>query len=235
LEITTLENLENISKKSLYSAGVMQYSIAHSFNILSRYANFINVLELGPAEGVMTHLLSHRAQQLTLVEGSQLFCGALSNDFPDACVIHSLFETFEPVIQFDTIVMGHVLEHVDDPVALLKRVKNWLTPNGIVFCSVPNAMSVHRQAAVIMGLLETESALNDLDRHHGHKRVYYPELLRQHFIQAGFGIDSYGGYWLKALSNKQLEAVCDESMINGFMLLGERYPDISAEIYVVAR
>ena len=235
MEITTLENLENISKNSLYSAGVMQYSIAHSFNILSRYANFIDVLELGPAEGVMTHLISNRAQQLTLVEGSQLFCAALSNDFPDACVIHSPFESFEPATRFDTIVMGHVLEHVDDPVALLKRVKSWLSPNGIVFCSVPNAMSVHRQAAVIMGMLETESALNDLDRHHGHKRVYYPELLRQHFIQAGFRIDSYGGYWLKALSNKQLEAVCDESMVKGFMLLGERYPDIAAEIYVVAR
>jgi len=51
---------------------------------------------------------------------------------------------------------GHVLEHVDDPVAVLRLVKSWLKPGGRVLAAVPNARSIHRQAAVIMGLLPYE-------------------------------------------------------------------------------
>ena len=36
-------------------------------------------------------------------------------------------------------MLGHVLEHVEDPVAILQRVKMWLNANGRVFAAVPNA------------------------------------------------------------------------------------------------
>lgn len=39
----------------------------------------------------------------------------------------------------------------------------------------PNCRSIHRQAAVITGLLKSEDELNDLDRHRGHPRVFNPE------------------------------------------------------------
>jgi 2-polyprenyl-3-methyl-5-hydroxy-6-metoxy-1,4-benzoquinol methylase len=39
---------------------------------------------------------------------------------------------------FDVIVMNHVLEHVNDPVAMLRDVKRLLVPNGIVHIAVPN-------------------------------------------------------------------------------------------------
>jgi 2-polyprenyl-3-methyl-5-hydroxy-6-metoxy-1,4-benzoquinol methylase len=232
---TTLEHLEKIAENSLYSKGIMVQSIEYCFKVMSRYAKFNDVLELGPAEGVMTRLLAENSTNLTLVEGSYLFCESLRENYRSATVIHSLFETYEPSCKFDTIVLSHVLEHVDNPVGLLSRLTDCLKPDGIVFCAVPNAMSIHRQTAVIMGILETETALNELDHHHGHKRVYYPELLRSHFRKSGLTIESFGGYWLKSFSNGQLEIISDEQITDGFMQLGEQYPDIAGEIYVVAK
>jgi hypothetical protein len=58
--------------------------------------------------------------------------------------------------------------------------------------------------------------------------------LRRDFHAAGFKIQIFGGYWLKPLSNAQIEAAWTPAMLDAFMQLGERYADIAAEIYVVA-
>lgn len=103
-----------------------------------------------------------------------------------------------------------------------------------MFAAVPNARSLHRQAAVIMGLLASEDALNARDRHHGHRRVFDPETFQRVFSEAGLTVVSVGGYWLKPVSNRQLEEAWTPEMLDAFMQLGERYPEIAAEIYVVA-
>ncbi|MBX3678154.1 MAG: class I SAM-dependent methyltransferase [Rhodocyclaceae bacterium] len=229
-------HLERISTASLYAAGANAATIEYSFRIASRHLTGSSLLELGPAEGVMTELLATTGKQLTLVEGSGLFCEDLRRRFPKATVVHSLFEEFQPERQFDNIILGHVLEHVLDPVDILSHARKWLVPEtGRLFAAVPNARSLHRQAAVIMGLLPSEDALNEMDRHHGHRRVFNPESFRNAFNQAGLAIELFGGYWLKPVSNRQIEEHWTPEMLQAFMCLGERYPDIAGEIYVLAR
>ena len=75
---------------------------------------------------------------------------------------------------------------------------------------------------------------NESDVLHGHKRVYDMNLLNNHFLNADFNIVSSGGYWLKPLSNSQIEKYWSDEMLSAFMALGESYPDISAEIYVAS-
>ena len=65
--------------------------------------------------------------------------------------------------------------------------------------------------------------------------MYNPESYRNDFLQAGFKIEVFGGYWMKPVSNKQIEETWTPQMLEAFMALGERYPDIAGEIYVVAR
>ena len=183
----------------------------------------------------MTELLMTTGLEMTVIEGSSLFCKDLAERFPEATVIHTLFEEYEPSVQYDNIVLGHVLEHVLDPVGILKLAKTWLKPgSGRIFAAVPNARSLHRQAAVIMGLLTSEDELNEMDIHHGHRRVFNPESFRNCFYQAGLEIEIFGGYWLKPVANRQIEASWTPQMLRAFMQLGERYPDIAGEIYVVA-
>ncbi|MBU1378785.1 MAG: class I SAM-dependent methyltransferase [Alphaproteobacteria bacterium] len=231
---TERSRLHAIAADSTYGAGANGASIAHSFEVFSRHIRPGPILEMGPAEGIMTGGLATLGEPLTLVEGAAPFCESLKARFPQADVVNALFEEFQPGTQFQTIILGHVLEHVEDPVDILTRAKAWLAPGGRIMAAVPNARSVHRQAAVLMGLLPFEEALNDADRKHGHRRVYNPETFRRDFLEAGLSIEVFGGYWLKPLSNGQIERDWDDRMLTAFMALGERYPDIAGEIYVVA-
>lgn len=227
--------LDAIAAESTYGAGANRATIAHSFEVFRRYIRPGPILEMGPAEGHMTGDLAGLDQPLTVLEGAESFCAALRERFPQAEVVHALFEDFAPRGRFETIVLGHVLEHVDDPVDILRRARDWLTPQGRILAAVPNARSVHRQAAVIMGLLPFEEALNEADRKHGHRRVYNPETFRRDFQQAGLRVEVFGGYWLKPLSNAQIERDWTTEQLAAFMSLGERYPDIAGEIYIVAQ
>jgi 2-polyprenyl-3-methyl-5-hydroxy-6-metoxy-1,4-benzoquinol methylase len=228
--------LEAIAGDSWYADGLNAGSIRYRADLLAPRATGRTCLELGPAEGIFTQALADRfGDRLTLVDGSAAFCDALRQRFAEARVIHALFEELDPDDRFDTVVLGHVLEHVKDPVALLRRARGWLAPDGVLIATVPNARSLHRQAAVLMGLLPDEHALGETDRHHGHRRVYDPDTFRSDLEQAGLHSIEVGGYWIKPLPNAELEASWTEEQLGAFMRLGERYPDIAAELYAVAR
>lgn len=234
-EFSSLDGLDKIAKNSLYCDGPSYASILYSFEIAKRHIKGKSILEMGPAEGVMTDFLIKEYGNITVVEGSRKFCENLKNRYPVGInVHHSLFEMFEPNQKFDAIILGHVIEHVDNPDELIAKVRRWLSKDGILFAAVPNAQSIHRQAAVVMGVLPTETSLNKLDIHHGHKQIFTPIQFRNVFLNAGMKIDTYGGYWLKPVSNGQIKESWTPEMLQAFMVLGERYPDIAGEIYVVA-
>jgi 2-polyprenyl-3-methyl-5-hydroxy-6-metoxy-1,4-benzoquinol methylase len=227
--------LDSIASDSWYGKGLNALSVEHCARVFARFWNGRRCLEMGPAEGIMTPHLYRAFPELTLVEGAEAFCRDLRERFPAAQVAQSLFEDFRPAEVFDTIVLGHVLEHVENPGDVLRRARGWLAPGGVVCCAVPNARSLHRQAAAMMGLIQTEHELNATDLHHGHRRVYDPESLRAEFARSGFRVEHFGGYWLKPLSNAQMESAWTTDMSDAFLRLGERYPDIAAEIYVIAK
>ena len=229
-----IHRLEKISADSWYCRGANLSTIQYSIRIFDRFMVPGSVLELGPAEGVATEFLLKKWQDITVVEGSDRFCELLKEKFPQIRVINALFEDFSPQGMYDNIILGHVLEHVENPVDILSRARTWLSDHGKIFAAVPNSRSIHRQAAVIMGLLKQEDELNETDFHHGHRRVYNPERFRSDFLKAGLNIQIFGGYWLKPVSNAQIEQTWTEEMLQAFMILGERYPDIAAENYIVA-
>lgn len=189
-------------------------------------------LELGPAEGEMTRLLLDQFTTLTVVDGSS----ALLAQIPESSrliKVHALFEDFVPDRAFTTIVMEHILEHVDRPVDLLRRARTWLAPRGRLLAGVPNGHSIHRLAAVKMGLLSEPCALNARDRTLGHRRVYTPEGFKADLEAAGLRVVTRGGVFFKPLSNQQIESHWTEEMIRGFYELGNDFPDLAAELYAV--
>jgi len=190
-------------------------------------------LELGPADGVMTNFLVADFDHLTVVEGVAELLSQIP-DQPNLTKVHSLFENFNPSSRFDTILMDHVLEHVHSPVSLLTRVRRWLSPGGQILIGVPNADSIHRLAAVKMGLLKNATDLNQRDYSLGHRRVYTHQTLQQELDDAGLDVIEMGGIFLKPLSNQQIEDYWTEEMIKGFYALGRDFPQNAAEIFVVA-
>ena len=227
--------LQRVARDSWYSKGIAPQTILYSGEIFCRHLKKDSaVLELGPAEGAMTAILLKRTKDLTVVEGAPEFCKILRRRFPRLRIEESLFENFKPSRRYDVIVMGHVLEHVADPSLVLKLASKWLSRGGRIMAAVPNASSVHRQAAVLMGLIPSVYHLNASDIHHGHRRVFDPVSFKGVFKSAKLRVDVFGGYWLKPLSNAQIEQTWTPAMLHAFMRLGEKHPDIAAEIYVVA-
>lgn len=233
--MTIKEKLNAIAKVSLYHTKINESMIKYCLEIFKKHISGKNILEMGPAEGIMTEYLYNIPLKLTIVDGAEVFCKNLKKKYPKAKVINSLFEDFQSNEKFDNIILGHVLEHVDEPVKTLKSIKNLLSKDGKILAAVPNANSIHRQAAVKMGILKSTNSMSELDIHHGHKRVYSIDEFKNDFIKAGLKIEKFGGYWLKPISNKQIEDTWTSEMIKAFMELGEEYPEIAAEIYVIAK
>lgn len=189
-------------------------------------------MELGPAEGEMTQFLINDFEQLTIVEGSADLLAQIPQR-ANLIKVHALFEEFQPEHPFDSIILEHILEHVDDPVGLLSRVKNWLSPNGRLFLGVPNGNSIHRLVAVKMGLLGNPCQLNPRDHALGHRRVYTPDSFRADIEKSGLNVLEMGGVYFKPLSNGQIQEHWTEEMIQGFYELGKDFPENAAEIYAV--
>lgn len=189
-------------------------------------------LELGPASGYMTKTLVNEFDNLHIVEAAKDLLDQIP-DYPNVAKHHALFEEFETDLRFDTIIMSHVLEHIYDPQVVLKRILGWLKDDGVFVVSVPNAKSLHRLVAVEMGLLTSEYQLNQRDLDLGHYRVYDLDSLRKDVSDAGFSIRHSGGYFLKPLSNGQIEQNWNQQMIDGFYKVGAHFQQNCAEIFAV--
>jgi SAM-dependent methyltransferase len=88
---------------------------------------------------------------------------------------------------FDVIVLGEVLEHVFDPVALLKEARRALTPRGRIVVTTPNFLVWIARLQVFFGRFRYQRyGLFDF----GHIRWFTYDYLRQVLTEAGFDIDT---------------------------------------------
>ncbi len=211
--------------------------VQYGFDALAPHLTGDSCLELGPADGHMTGMLLDRFAEVVSVEASWVYCDGLCEQYGERGleVVCSLFEDYRPERRFDTVLGTHILEHVEDPVDLLRRTSDWLSADGRVVMLVPNALSIHRIVAVEMGLLPAPNALNELDERLGHRRVYDLDMLVSQFEEAGLEVVETGGNFLKPLANGQIEQWFDERMLEGFYKAGRHFPRHAAEVYVVAK
>lgn len=218
-------------KGARFNAFLMLYCL----DTLKDYFRGEFCLELGCAGGLWTKELVKHFKRVVAVDGDQEFVEKTRDrvESNNLEVIHSLFEEYNPNDKFDTIIMAHILEHVEDPILVLRRAEKWLGNGGVILISVPNANSIHRQAGVKMGLLNKTDQLNEVDRKIGHKRVYERKSLQEDIESAGLKNSKMGGVFLKSLTNAQIEEMFNEEMMNAFYELGKEYPEIAAEIYAV--
>ncbi len=230
-ESDRLQRLEDSANYGLGANAVM----AQAFVRL--HASMIppgRVLELGPAEGFGTDVLVELGYEVSCVEGSEGLAAALRARHPDIDVINCLFEDYAPHGKFSCVVMGHVLEHVINPEELLARATRWLEPGGVILAGVPNARSLHRQIGVALGMISHERQLDASDLRVGHRRVYDWDSFRDLISSVGLICLHEGGFWLKLTPNSVLDALPQEVLWQ-HMRLGMDFPEVAAEIVVVAR
>lgn len=199
-------------------------------------------LQLGYAEGVDTALLAPLLAHLDIVEGSEAFLEAgREQGLPNAAFHHALFERFLPEhagADYDAVFAVYVLEHVADPVALLRAARAVLAPEGLLFVVTPNARALSRQLALHMGLVPALTALTPHDLEHGHRRVYDRVSLNRDLRAAGCRIVAQGGIMLKILADFQLDRLIEQGILgaeqlDGLYSLGFEYPDLCGSLFAV--
>ena len=225
---------EQVARTFDYFEGVCATAAEYSLGIVKRHLVGGKILEVGPADGYMTRGLVNDFD-LTLVEPSETLCQKLRQCFPQAQIMNTLVEDFVPSERFDSILLCHLLDHVRDPEQVVRLAAGWLSPGGKILAIAPNSESLHRQAAVRMGLLPAVNAFSERDQAQGKRRIFSRDEFRRLFSSAGLEIEFFGGYWLKPVSNRQIDEQWTPDMIDAFFALGERYPKIAAEMYLVAR
>ena len=155
--------------------------------------------------------------------------------YPDVKFINSLFEEIDINEKYETILALHVLEHVDEPVRVLNRIKKILKPNGRIIIEVPNSESLHRKLALIMGLHKSLDTLSKRDIMVGHKRVYSHDLLKRHLSEAGL-IETFSrGFFLKVIPNSMMLSF-NKELLFSFNKISDDLPlNICANIVSIAK
>ncbi len=234
---TPREELENVAKTLEHFAGFNEVLAHLTYEVLAEHFVGDTCLEIGLGEGIQIPLLLSRFKKVTGVDAAPtLIEKARKKGRSERLeLVCSMAEDYRPERGFDTIIMGHLLEHLDDGVPVMRGALDWVNPSGRLLVCESNADSLHRKAAVIMGLLESVTELGPLKSSLGQRRVYTRSLLEKEISDAGWVIEHFGGYFLKPLTNDQLEKVGTPELTRAYHELGKEYPEIAAEMIAVCR
>jgi len=225
----------------LYFYG-FDFDVMHPYMIRSFLPFFRkgNLLELGSFKGDFTRRLLGHFEDVTCVEASDLAIKEAKLKLETQVnFFNAMFETVTLPKRYDNIVMTHVLEHLDDPVGVLRRVNNeWLAEGGRFFLVCPNANAPSRQIAVKMGLITHNAAVTAAEAEHGHRCTYSLDTLEREAVSAGLKVIHRSGIFFKALANFQWDRllqtdIVSKEYLDGCYMLGQQYPDLCSSIFLL--
>ncbi|MEM4313265.1 MAG: methyltransferase domain-containing protein [Thermoplasmata archaeon] len=207
--------------------------------------NFIeNYLSFGIGHKIVSNsiiengILTKRIKNYYIIDGSKELLDSFKNshqNIPNLHFIHTYFEDFDIPLLFDRIEMGFILEHVDDPLFILSKYKNYLKSNGKIHIAVPNAKSLHRLIGYYSGLLNDLYQLSEYDLMLGHKRYYDIDTIKHDILSSGLQITKIIGLMLKPITNEQMKILgFNDNIIKALVKIGENYPEIANCIYLCA-
>ena len=223
------------STERLYTYG-FDLDVMHPFMLRSFEPMFRpgSVLELGSFKGNFTKRLLEKFDDVTCVEASdEAIAEAEAVLGTSVKFINGTFETVELPRRHDNIVLTHVLEHLDDPVMVLRRInEEWLAPGGRLFLVCPNGNAPSRQIAVKMGLISHNTAVTPAEALHGHRITYALDTLERDVVASGLRVAHRSGIFFKAPSDRHhLEGVPGGLLRAGPAVPGpllEHLPDVRA-------
>ncbi len=158
-----------------------------------------SILEIGCGTGNFTTLLAVPRRSVTAVDIQPKYAEATARRLAgrnDIEVICADATTMDINRRFDTIVMLDVLEHIEDDVGFLKRLKQLLQPEGRMVLKVPSGQWLY----------------GSMDKAIGHYRRYTRQSLAIAATAAGLKLDTAKpfnrtaclGWWLNGRLLKRL-------------------------------
>jgi 2-polyprenyl-3-methyl-5-hydroxy-6-metoxy-1,4-benzoquinol methylase len=198
-----------------------------------------SLLELGVGHGYSCRQFDSKVSKYTILDGSKAVIKQFrenNTDLKHISIIETYFEDYSSNLTYDNIVMGFVLEHVEDPELILKKYKSMLSCDGKLFISVPNASSLHRQLANLAGMLPNIEALSQSDHELGHVRYFTVDTLKELVERCGYQVLSIEGLFLKPFTTSQITSLnLSDSLFEALMQKGIEYPELSTGILLEAK
>jgi GNAT superfamily N-acetyltransferase/SAM-dependent methyltransferase len=235
-------NVEIIDTNDHKYAYGFDFDVMHPYMIRSFEPFFKkgSLLELGSFKGDFTRRFLPYFDDVTCVEASDVAIEEARKNLGNKVIfVNALFERATLPKRYDNIVLTHVLEHLDDPVLVLKRInEEWLAENGRFFLVCPNANAPSRQIAVKMGLISHNTAVTPAEAAHGHRCTYTLDTLERDAVAAGLKVVHRSGVFFKALANFQWDRllqtdIISEEYLEGCYKLGQQYPDLCSSIFLM--
>lgn len=218
------------------------FDVMHPYMIRSFQPFFRpgSLLELGSYQGDFTRRFLEYFDDITCVEASDIAVQEARRRLGDRVnYVNARFEQVALPRRYDNIVLTHVLEHLDDPVRVLRRINDeWLAEGGRFFLACPNANAPSRQIAVKMGLISHNAAVTPAEAEHGHRCTYTLDTLERDAVAAGLNVVHRSGIFFKALANFQWDRLLNTDIISpeyleGCYKLGQVYPELCSSIFLM--
>lgn len=203
--------------------------------VVERFGRCGSLLELGLGHGFTASIFNSVCDKHVIIEGSKVVIDLFQKSHPSfpATVVFDYFETFECNQLFDVIIMGFVLEHVDDPGFLLRKYRDFLKSTGRLFIAVPNAKSLNRRLGLELGIIEDIYSLNENDLALGHKRQFCLDSLRELVVAHHYRIIHEEGIYLKPLPLRVLKMLPDfQANLQAMLKVGIDFPDLCVGLLI---
>lgn len=102
-----------------------------------------SMFDIGCGTGWTSSIWKEAGAEVTGLEPS-LKRAAIAEERYGLKIINSYIEQLNSDVKYDVIVMRHVVEHIDDPLTILKSLRSHLKENGLIVVVVPNIDCIGR-------------------------------------------------------------------------------------------
>ena len=170
-------------------------------------------LDIGAGEGFALGHFAGAGWEVTGMDYSSFGCGMHQPELCDRLLVGDLNELMEQLRmdmkKYQLILMDNVLEHVLEPLEVLKTVKELLAPGGVLIVEVPNDFSVLQMCLLESGRIPSPFWVVAPDHvsyfnHQGLRALAKEAGLEQCALMSDFPIDF-------ALCNEHTNYVVDKS------------------------
>jgi 2-polyprenyl-3-methyl-5-hydroxy-6-metoxy-1,4-benzoquinol methylase len=172
-------------------------------DVIERHQQGGNLLDVGCAAGFLLDEARRRGWEPSGVEISHFASQYARQELNLDVFTGTLEEAKFPQAEFDVVVLYFVLEHLRDPLALLREISRILKPGGLLSLAVPNIAGLYFR-------FKREDWIAERIRHQSHFYEFSPSTLRRMLARAGLrtvALTSEGRYarghvlagWVKRL------------------------------------
>jgi 2-polyprenyl-3-methyl-5-hydroxy-6-metoxy-1,4-benzoquinol methylase len=191
------------------------------------------VLELGCATGLMTASFVAAGATVVGVDRSEVYLRrARARGLDGARFVQGDVEAYDHGGPYDHVVATNLIHELPDPDRFLRRCLERLDVGGHLHLSLQNPYSVHRLAALELGLITDLREISARGQQFSTLQLYDAEQLADLGKAAGLTLVEQEGVMLKPLPNDRMAALPD-LVLEGFVAVARHFPRHCAMNYLV--